>query len=54
MYKGYVMDLINKLKEDLFFEVEFYLVEDGNYGGQDSNGKWNGMVGDLVNDVSGA
>ena len=51
-YQGLCIDLMDKLSEMLGFSYRLKLVEDGNYGGQDEDGNWLGLVGDLVNQVS--
>ncbi|XP_022253390.1 glutamate [NMDA] receptor subunit 1-like [Limulus polyphemus] len=53
--RGYCMDLLWKLGNDLNFTYNLYQVEDGQYGNfeyvNDSNKKyWTGMVGDLVHE----
>ena len=50
-YKGYCIDLINEIARLLHFTFEVYEVPDGKYGGETSNGTWNGMVGELVKQV---
>ena len=51
-YEGFCIDLMDKLSEILGFTYTLYLVEDGQFGGQNEDGSWNGLVGDLVNHVS--
>ena len=34
---------------NLSFEYELYMAPDGQYGKQEENGKWNGIMGELVN-----
>ena len=43
---------MDKLSEVLGFSYRISIVEDGRYGGQDEDGNWMGLVGDLVNHVS--
>ena len=43
---------MDKLSEMLGFTYTIRLVEDEKFGGQDENGNWMGLVGDLVNRVS--
>ena len=43
---------MDKLSEVLGFTYTISIVEDGRYGGQDEDGNWMGLVGDLVNRVS--
>ena len=51
-FKGYCVDLMNKLEEELGFTGNMYLVDDGNYGRMDPITKqWNGIVGDVYSKV---
>ncbi len=51
-YKGYCIDLLNELQSQLNFRYEIHLVHDGTYGGYDpTTGAWNGMVGELMQNV---
>ena len=43
---------MGKLSEVMGFSYRISIVEDGRYGGQDEDGNWMGLVGDLVNRVS--
>ena len=43
---------MDKLSEVLGFTYTISIVEDGRFGGQDEDGNWMGLVGDLVNRVS--
>ncbi len=55
-YQGYCVDLIETLVSELGFQYDIHLVHDGNYGAEiDVNGTkvWNGIVGELINGVSG-
>ncbi len=55
LYKGYSIDLINKLKARLGFTYNLQLVADGNYGAKiEGNGsdQWNGIIGELMHGVS--
>ncbi|KAL1022238.1 hypothetical protein UPYG_G00024070, partial [Umbra pygmaea] len=46
---GYVIDLLEKLAEDLKFTFDLYIVGDGKYGAMSSSGRWTGLVvGDLL------
>ncbi|KAJ8003785.1 hypothetical protein DPEC_G00152000 [Dallia pectoralis] len=45
---GYVIDLLEKLGEDLKFTFDLYIVGDGKYGAMSSSGRWTGLVGDLL------
>ena len=43
---------MDKLSEVLGFSYRLSLVEDGRFGGQNEDGNWLGLIGDLVNRVS--
>ena len=43
---------MDRLSEMMGFSYTIRPVEDGRYGGQDENGNWLGLIGDLVNRVS--
>jgi glutamate receptor, ionotropic, invertebrate len=48
-YEGYVVDLINKMQQNLKFKYELEVVPDGNYGNYDPDTKkWNGLVRHLL------
>ncbi|XP_002734294.2 glutamate receptor ionotropic, kainate 2-like [Saccoglossus kowalevskii] len=46
-YMGYCMDLINEIAKGLKVKVSIYDVPDGKYGGQEDDGTWNGLVGEV-------
>ena len=52
---GYCVDLLEKLSQELRFNYELHVVKDRNYGGKttiDGVEEWNGIVGELVRNVS--
>ena len=51
-YEGFCIDLFEQLAKMLHFTYEIYPSPDGQYGGKTENGTWNGMIGELVNEVS--
>ena len=52
MYQGYCAELTKKIADFVGFEYEIRPVKDGKYGELDENKTWNGMVGELVRNVS--
>lgn len=50
-YEGYCIDLLNELASNLKFTYEIYPTPDGMYGAETENGTWNGMIGELLNEV---
>ena len=51
-FEGYCFDLAEKVAEIVKMDYVIAPVKDGNFGGKNKNGKWNGMVGELIRDVS--
>ena len=51
-YEGYCADLAKKIAELVTIDYLIVPVKDGKYGAADKNGSWNGMVGELVRNVS--
>ena len=49
-YEGYCIDLLKKIANIVGFNYTIKLVEDGLYGTK-VNGKWNGLVKDLIDKV---
>ncbi|CAH0553818.1 unnamed protein product [Brassicogethes aeneus] len=47
-YKGYCIDLIDKIAESLKFDYEIQAVSDGKFGNMDDQGRWNGVVKELI------
>ena len=50
-YEGYCIDLLNKLAENLHFSYEIHTSPDEVYGTELPNGLWNGLIGELINQV---
>ena len=49
-YKGYCIDLIEKIASICNFTYTIKLVDDG-YHGSFVDGKWNGIIGELIEQV---
>ncbi|OQV18207.1 Glutamate receptor ionotropic, kainate 3 [Hypsibius exemplaris] len=47
-YIGYLIDLIQKISDELKFEYELYEVPDKLFGAVDDNGEWNGLIRELI------
>ncbi|GFO15988.1 glutamate receptor 8 [Plakobranchus ocellatus] len=47
-FYGYSVDLLDEIAQMLDFEYELYLVQDGKFGREQTSGKWNGVVGELI------
>ncbi|XP_077984459.1 glutamate receptor 4-like isoform X2 [Glandiceps talaboti] len=47
-YEGYCVDLMEKIAAEMNISYKFRLVADSQYGRMDANGRWNGMVGELI------
>ena len=52
-YMGYVADLMEKIAQILGVNYEIHDVHDGSFGYRQSDGKWDGMVGELIRTVRG-
>lgn len=48
---GIAIDLLNAVARDLHFDYDLYMVADGLFGVK-KDGKWDGIVADLVHDVA--
>lgn len=51
-YEGYCADLAKEIGNYLERDYEIIPVHDGKYGAVNDNGTWDGMVGELVDNVS--
>ena len=51
-YEGYCADLADKISSIVGFDYILRLVKDKKYGEKETNGNWNGMVGELTRKVS--
>lgn len=48
MHEGFIIDLLDELSAILGFNYTIYEAADKAYGSELSPGKWNGMIGDLM------
>lgn len=52
-YEGFVKDFMDAISEVKHFKYKLVLVPDNHYGNEDPiTGKWNGMIGELMEGVS--
>lgn len=52
-FVGYCKDMIDLIAEQMNFEYDLHLVEDGIYGKYDKSlGRWTGIIGELIQGVS--
>ncbi|XP_071954989.1 glutamate receptor ionotropic, kainate 2-like [Antedon mediterranea] len=47
-YEGYCIDLLEEIAKSIKFDYKIALVPDGDYGTENVDGNWSGMVGELV------
>ena len=50
-FEGYIIDILDTIRsmpEYQEFAYEIRLVPDGQYGSINKNGRWNGMIGELI------
>lgn len=52
LYEGYCADLARELTKRLNIKFTINVVKDGQFGKKFDNNTWNGMVGELVRNVS--
>lgn len=50
-YEGFCVDLLKEIAEKVGFQYVIKLVPDGKYGVPEKDGKWNGMVRELIDRV---
>lgn len=48
MHEGFIVDLLDELSYILGFNYTIYEVADRGYGSETASGKWDGMIGDLI------
>uniref|UniRef100_A0A5S6QRI5 Glutamate receptor n=1 Tax=Trichuris muris TaxID=70415 RepID=A0A5S6QRI5_TRIMR len=47
--QGYSIDLIGELQKEINFTYELYAVADSFFGAMNERGRWNGIIGDIIN-----
>ena len=50
-YEGYMVDLMEQLSVMLNFNYVLNPVVDGKYGHRRGDGTWDGMIGEILNEV---
>ena len=50
--EGFCIDILNEIAHKMNFRYEIYKVPDNQYGNEDANGSWNGMIRELMDKVS--
>ena len=51
-YKGFAVELLDRVAEAVNFDYTIEIVPDGNHGVQDPDtGKWNGMMDEILSEV---
>ena len=51
-YIGYIPDLLRKIEEILGVYFKIHEAPGNSFGYRQSNGQWDGMVGELINKVN--
>lgn len=51
-FEGFCVDMVQEISDLLGFRYELRLVRDGTYGTRGPDGRWNGMIRELVDRVS--
>ncbi len=47
-FNGYLIDFLEELQKIKTFSYNLTLVKDGKFGVEGADGKWNGMIGELI------
>ena len=50
-YEGYLVDILQRLAVSVGFELEIRLSRDGKTGELNSDGRWDGMIGEVISAV---
>ena len=51
-FRGFCIDILDEIANRMNFRYELYRVADNQYGSEDENGSWNGMIRELMEKVS--
>ncbi len=51
LFEGFLVDVLDAIAEKTGFDYDIHLVSDGLYGSRLRDGQWNGMVGEITDDV---
>ena len=51
-FEGFCVDLLREIADEVRFKYLFYIVPDDKYGAPDESDVWNGMVRELIDNVS--
>ncbi|XP_071085830.1 glutamate receptor ionotropic, kainate glr-3-like [Haliotis cracherodii] len=51
-YEGILIDIISKIASQANFTFDIHVVNDNQYGFESSPGQWNGMIGEVINNVA--
>lgn len=46
-FRGFCIDILDEIAKKMNFRYEIYRVADNQYGIEDENGSWNGMIREL-------
>lgn len=49
--EGFCIDILNEIAHKMNFRYEIYKVPDNQYGNDNGNGSWNGMIRELMEKV---
>ena len=47
-FRGFCIDILDEIANRMNFRYELYRVADNQYGSEDENGSWNGMIRELM------
>ena len=51
-FRGFCIDILDEIANRMNFRYELYSVADNQYGSEDENGSWNGMIRELMEKVN--